>query len=221
MTKSANRKIDTIIFDFDGTLADTNQIIIDSWQHTFKTRTGEEGDLNYIMKTFGQPLYTAMDEAFPEHDLEETVGIYRDFQKTVFRSTIKAFPGIIELVRGLKEKGYKIGIVTARLRDSTMEGLEVFGILDCIDEIVTVEDTANHKPHPEPAIICIERLGSKPENSVMVGDSINDIGCGNNAGMETVMVGWSAAAKHQFGEDDEYAPDYIIEKAEDLWRVIS
>ena len=114
-----------------------------------------------------------------------------------FKDKIKAFPGMAELIKGLKEKGYKTGIVTSRLRESTLIGLESMGLLAYIDEIVTVEETDIHKHHPEPALICLDKLNRMAGESLMIGDSDFDIGCGNNAGMTTVLVGWSATAKSE------------------------
>ena len=210
-------KINTVIFDFDGTLADTNDLIIKSWQAVYMARHGKEGDHDHILSTFGEPLYHTMGKTFPEFDIEESVDIYRSFQKDIFKDTIKPFPGMVELIKELKEKGYKTGIVTSRLRASTYEGLQCFGVEEYIDEIVTVEDCDKHKPDPEPALMCLERLGSTPEESVMIGDSQFDIGCANNAGMTSVMVSWSRAVD---GQDAIYIPDYIIEEAEDLWDII-
>ena len=224
-------KINTVIFDFDGTIADTNKIIIDSWQAVYRAYTGKEGDEDYILSTFGEPLYYSMEKAFPDHDVEETVAIYRGYQKDIYRKEIKLFPGMEELIRGLKEKNYKTGIVTSRLKQPTYEGLEVFGIEDQIDEIVTVEDTDKHKPDPEPARICLERLNSKPEESIMIGDSYFDMGCGKNAGMKTVMVGWSQAADSVLesvalkGVSPEeriaFTPDYIIKTSDQVWDIIA
>ena len=222
-------EITTILFDFDGTVADTNQLILESWQAVYRERTGKDGDEEYIFSTFGEPLYLSMEKAFPDFDVEETVQIYREFQKDIFDSAIKAFPGIVDLISGLHDKGYKIGIVTSRLKPSTIRGSEIIGVKDYIDAFVTVEDTDKSKPDPEPALLCLEKLRSKAEESIMVGDSAFDMGCGKNAGMTTVMVGWSEAAKSEgsvakesAGDDerDIFTPDHIIKNPEDLWGIL-
>ena len=188
-------KFTTVVFDFDGTIADTNQLIIGSWQAVFRARRGVEGEISDILATFGEPLYYTMEKLFPEFDVEESVDIYRSYQKEIFVDQIEIFPGMKELVLELKERGYKVGIATSRLRASTLLGLNKFGLEDKIDALVTVEDTAKHKPDPEPALICLEKLGSTADESIMVGDSAYDMGCGKNAGMTTVLVGWSEVAK--------------------------
>lgn len=221
-------KFTTVVFDFDGTIADTNQLIIGSWQAVFRARRGVEGEISDILATFGEPLYYTMEKMFPEFDVEESVDIYRSYQKEIFVDQIEIFPGMKELVLELKELGYKVGIATSRLRASTLLGLNKFGLEDKIDALVTVEDTAKHKPDPEPALICLEKLGSTADESIMVGDSAYDMGCGKNAGMTTVLVGWSEVAKSgvestakENASADVFTPDYIIENAEDIWEILN
>lgn len=212
-----SKKFTTVIFDFDGTIADTNQLIVNSWQAVFNARTGQPGDIDRILASFGEPLYDTMAKFFPDFDVEESVEIYRNYQGKIFLDEIKEFPGMIDLIKGLKGNGYKVGIATSRLKGSTLQGLEKFGLTETVDALVTVEDTEKHKPDPEPALICLHKLGSTGEESIMVGDSIFDIGCGKNAGMTTVLVGWSEVAGQNGGM---FTPDYVIEKAEDLWDVL-
>lgn len=213
-------KITTVLFDYDGTLMDTNEIIIESWQYTFRTLTGKEGEVEKILETFGEPLRATMAKFFPHHDLEEAVNIYRSYQSTFYKKLIQMFPGTPELISRLKERGYKLAIVTSRLRPTTIEGLEKYGLLDKFDYIVTADDTAKHKPDPEPALIALERLNSRPEEAIMVGDSMFDMGCGRNAGTTTVMVNWAMAADAQKEKWQVYPPDYTIDRPEDLFQVI-
>jgi len=209
------RKITTVLFDYDGTLMDTNEIIIESWQHTFRTLTGKEGDVKAILKTFGEPLRDTMQKFFPQHDTEEAVEIYRSYQVTFYKKLIQMFPGTRELIETLKERGYKLGIVTSRLRPTTMDGLDKYGLTDCFDYIVTADDTDKHKPDPEPVLIALRKLHSQPEEAIMVGDTMFDIGCGKNAGAHTVMVNWAMAPA-----SEEYLPDYRIDRPEELLDVI-
>lgn len=212
--------IDTIIFDFDGTIADTNQLVIDSWQHTYKARLGREEDVDKITRSFGEPLVETMKKVLPDFDVEESIAIYRSYQRDVYESRIKAFPGMVDTVKELKSKGYKLGIVTSRLRGSTVTGLEAFGIADCIDVIVTCEDTDKHKPDPEPVLIGLDRLGSKPETAIMIGDSLFDIQCAHNANVKTVLVAWTVTTSPDElkGKD---APDFVVERAEEIIDIVS
>lgn len=211
--------IKTILFDFDGTVANTNRLIIDSWQHVFRTVHGKEADEADIKATFGEPLGVSMVKNFPDMNPEDAIDMYRSHQKDIYEEMIEPFPGMVELLKGLKEKGYQVGIVTSRLRNSTMIGLRKFGLAETADCIVTCEDTDKHKPDPEPALIALEKLSAKADETLMVGDSMFDIKCAHNAGIKAVMVGWAEAITEAdlTGPD---RPEYCIEKAEDLYDIL-
>jgi len=206
-------KINTVLFDFDGTIMDTCEVIISSWQHTFMTIEGKERPVSEILKTLGEPLDFTMRNLYPDFDTEEAVSIYRSYHVENFGERINLFPGMKELLATLKEKGYKIGLVTSRMTGTTMEGLEKYHIKEYFDVVITADDTKKHKPDPEPVYKALEKLGASPEESIMVGDTDYDILCAKNAGVKSVLVGWALAMP-------EEAPDHIIEKAEDLFEIL-
>ena len=214
--------IDTVIFDFDGTIMDTNDVIIGSWQHVYKTLRGEEGDLDYILSPFGEPLEYSMENSFPEVSMEESVKIYRDWHRERFLDMIKLFPGITEMLQEVKARGYKTAIASSRLRFTLNQGLEKYGLEQYFDTVVAVEDAENGKPAPDIVLNTMERLDSKPETSIMVGDSRLDILCAHNAGVPCVLVGWSATLAGKTKEDfaPGEAPDYIINTPMELLEII-
>ncbi len=214
--------IDTVLFDFDGTIMDTNDVIIGSWQHVYRTLRGEEGDLDYILSTFGEPLEYSMEKSFPEVSTEESVRIYRDWHRERFLEMIRLFPGVEEVIREVKARGFKTGISSSRLRITLEQGLNKYDLGKYFDVVVAVEDTENPKPAPDIALKTLELLDSKPENAIMVGDSRLDILCARNAGVPSVLVGWSATLAGKTKEDfaPGEAPDYIIEKPEELLCII-
>ncbi len=212
-------KINTVLIDFDGTLMDTNELIMNSWQHTFRVLRGKEEDPERIKKTFGEILDISVREFFPEVEPEEAVEVYRSYQLNYFSDDIHLFPGMMELIKKLKAAGYKVAVVTSRLRPTTMEGLEKFGLEKILDDIITVEDCSKHKPDPEPALVAMRRLGSKPEETLMIGDSRYDMACANRAGATSVLVDWAVALFDRAKEGD-FKPDYILEKPEKLWDIL-
>jgi len=212
-------KINTVLFDFDGTIMDTNTVILQSWQHTFRTVEGRERPVEEIIGTFGEPLSVTMEKVLPQIPVDEGIQIYRSYHYDHFTELIEVFPGMLDLLEELKKRGYKTAIVTSRLRHTTEIGLQKYDMKRYFNAIVTCDDTDRHKPDPEPVNIALERLGSKPEEAIMVGDSMFDIICSRKAGVKAALVSWALAVNDEdkYGEN---APDYILEKAEDLIRIL-
>lgn len=211
--------IDTILFDFDGTIMDTNDVILQSWQHTFRTLTGRDGDVATIIATFGEPLEKTMEKFFPNEPLQNCLNIYRSWHYDNFTKLIKLFPGILELLEELKARGYKMGLVTSRLKHTTMLGVDKFELDRYFGYILTADDTDRHKPDPAPINITLEKLGSKPEQAIMVGDTMFDILCARNAGVPSVLVDWSIAVTQQQKTGPD-APDFIIKNADELLEIV-
>lgn len=209
-------KINTVLFDLDGTLLDTSFVILESFQHTYRTLTGKEKEREYIIKAFGEPLQVTMEREFSSQ-AEEAIKTYRSFHHDCFEELIGIFPGICEVIKALYENGCKLGIVTSRLRKTTLIGLKKYDLEKYFQYIGTADDTDKHKPDPAPVLLALERLGSRPEETIMIGDSIFDIKCAKNAGIKSAVVKWS-----EFAEEvcELEKPDYIIEKAEDILDIL-
>ena len=124
------------------------------------------------------------------------------------------FPGVVEVLRELKEKDIKTAIVTSRLRRTTMEGIEKFDLHDFFDTVVTMEDTKKHKPDAEPVFEALRRLDIEAEKAIMVGDSKFDIMCARNAGVKSVLVDWSVAAQAESGIENK--ADFKIRSLKEL-----
>lgn len=211
--------VNTVIFDFDGTVADTNQVIINSWQHAYRTIRGREEEISEIVKSFGEPLDVTMKKVFPSEKAHEAMEIYRSYQVKHFKEMIELFPGMKELFQKLKVLGYRVAIVTSRKRNTTVEGLIAFGLMDYIDYIVTCDDTDKHKPDPEPVNLVLEHFNIEPSEAIMVGDSMFDIKCAHNAGVKAVLVGWHVAVSEADLKGSQ-GPEHVIEEAMELVDII-
>ncbi|MCQ2551147.1 MAG: HAD-IA family hydrolase [Clostridia bacterium] len=211
--------INTVIYDFDGTIMNTNDVVAESWKHTYRTIYGQEMPAEEIRKTFGEPIMTSMKRVFPHMDPDEAVKIYREFQEAHKAELVKLFPGMDALMKKVTELGYKTAIVTSRFRNSLVDYLSTFGLLDYAQVLVTCDDTKVHKPNPEPILIALEKLGSKAEESIMIGDSMFDILCAKNAGCPSALVSWAVAVTEE-DIQGENAPEYFMEKPEDLLEIL-
>ena len=213
-------KINTILFDFDGTIMNTNHLIIQSWQHVFRNVQGKERPEEEIVRTFGEPLYITMEKLVPEVPVEEGVRIYREFHYGRFQQLIELFPGVIELLEKLKaDKNYKVGLVTSRLWETTALGLEKYDMEKYFDAIITHDDTDKHKPDPEPVLLALKKLNAKSEEAIMIGDSMFDIFCARNAGTKTALVGWALAVSEE-EKAGPHGPDHILNHPQDLFEIL-
>lgn len=207
----------TVLFDYDGTIMDTNEVVYNSWQHTFKKLTGKEGPDDLIYKTYGEPLKTCMATVFGDEERDNAVEIYREYQQKYFDKDTFLFDGVKELLVDLKDQGYKVGVVTSRLRETTMIGLKDKGIDNLFDLVVTAEDTKKHKPNPDPILKAVELIGAEKEKCIYIGDTNFDLLSAKNADVKSVLVGWAVAYHSQ---ENKVAPDYEIKKAEELLQIL-
>ncbi|WHX26777.1 pyrophosphatase PpaX [Virgibacillus halodenitrificans] len=206
--------IDTILFDLDGTLIDTNELITASFEHTFKKHnlsfTKEE-----IMGFNGPPLLDTFHNIDPER-ADVLVKTYREHNLAEHDRYVKAFPYAVETIQKLKNSGKKVGIVSTKMAKSVHMGLTLTGLQPLFNTIITYDDVHHAKPHPEPVIKAMKELDADGASTLMVGDNYHDIVAGKNAGVQTAGVSWA----HK-GRDSllAYKPTYMLEDMRDLLKI--
>jgi pyrophosphatase PpaX len=204
-----------ILFDLDGTLIDTNQMIIDSFKHTYKTHLGKDIEEKEIIKSFGEPLITTLGRYSPGN-AEELYNTYISYNESIHDNRVSLCCNIKELLEQLKELGCVMAVVTSKRQKMAHRGLELLDIMKYFSSVVTIDDTAEHKPHPAPVLKALEKLGAAPEEAIMIGDSIFDIQCAHNAGVKAVQVSWGASLEHLQQE----TPDYLVDDAMEIVDIV-
>jgi pyrophosphatase PpaX len=198
-----------VLFDFDGTLVDTTEMIFQSMRHATSSVLGRD-DLSReeLLANVGQPLPRQM-EILDAEKAELLLGAYRAHHEEHHDALIGEFPGVDEALYRLRTAGVRIVVVTSKRRRSVEMALEKFPGLDLVvDLFVTMEDTTEHKPHPEPLLKGLELAGDVPKDkAVYVGDSPFDVQAAKAAGLRSVAVSWGA-----FSEDTlrEAEPDHLV-----------
>ena len=197
------------LFDFDGTLVDTTELIYQSMRHAAGEILGREIPREILMANVGQPLPRQM-ELIDAERAEALLESYRLHNEEHHDALIQEFPGVESALARLRSAGVKVAVVTSKRRFSVRMALESFpGLGEVVDRFVTMEDTTEHKPDPEPLLRGLEFLGDiSPEEAAYVGDSPFDVAAAKAAGITSVAVSWGA-----FSEDTlrEAEPEHLVE----------
>jgi pyrophosphatase PpaX len=181
----------TVLFDLDGTLIDSIDLIVDSYQHTYRTHGLPVATRAEIVEGIGTPLWTVFGELTSDRTtIDEWVATYREFNLRHHDQRVTAFPGVVEMVRAIRSAGRRLGIVTSKNNSGARRGLALIGLEQEFRVVIGSDDVANPKPHPEPVHRALEALGSRPDQAVFVGDSHHDIASGRAAGVATIAVSW-------------------------------
>ena len=225
-----------IIFDFDGTLANTNNIIVASWQATFEKYLGYSLSVREIEATFGEILVNTIGRLIPEAPANEVVDYYREYQNSHQQDyEVYVFEGVRELLEQLRERGCIIGVGTSRTAYSFWNYMKKLDMDQLVDEVVTMNDVTSHKPDPETIDAVLKKMmvhagepfdddsgipDSVRDAAIMIGDTKYDIGCANNARVDSVMVGWSHYVDEEAMLAEGFVPTYRMEKPEQLLEII-
>lgn len=210
-----NENIRTILFDLDGTLINTNELIIESFKYTFK-QYGFNFTEEEIIQFNGPPLLETFQKIDHER-AEEMIGTYREHNFYYHDEYVTAFPHVIDTIKTLYEHNFDLGIVSTKMRSGVDKGLEITGLRSYFSSIVTLDDVVHAKPDSEPVLTGMEQLKGKRESTIMIGDNSHDIESGHNAGVQTAGVAWA-----QRGEAflQHYQPTYMLKDIRDLLSLV-
>lgn len=183
---------DSYLFDADGTLFDTIDLICTCFQYVAGKYAGKTLAREKIIGGIGLPLRDQIVYHLGRsHDHDMVCDDYRDYQLGILGASVTLFPDVKETLQTLKDAGKKLAVVTSRKRPSLEMMLAVTDTAKYFDALVTPEDTGRHKPHAEPVLKAITLLGAEKTRTVFTGDALYDICSGADAGIDTVFVTWS------------------------------
>ncbi len=211
---SQRTPITTFLFDLDGTLIDSIDLILNCYRHTMKKHLGEVPPDRLWLVGIGTPLRKQMADFTEDPDeIEAMVATYKDHHHKHHDDLLQEYPGALAAVKKIKARGVKMGVVTSKMPWSTHRGLEICGYDGLFDVFVTAQDVKKHKPDPEPVLHAMELLKSEPEETIFVGDSPHDMASGRSAGVRTAAVLWGPFDRNQL---EPHSPDYWLETPAEL-----
>ena len=201
-----------VLFDLDGTLADTIPLIVASYQHAFRTVLAEEVAEARARAWIGRPLLPALLEESPEHG-DELDRVYREWNLANTARLIRRYQGVPELLTELTAAGVTCAVATSKRRETARLALVGVGIDGLVDVVAALEDTAAHKPAPDPLLYAAATLGVDPAECVYVGDATVDMLAARAAGMSAVAVTWGAGERAAL---EATHPDAVVDTVHDL-----
>lgn len=208
-----------VLFDLDGTLIDSIELILSSARHAFQGRGGYVPDDAEWLTGVGIPLISMFQRYTQDPaEIEALIAKYREYQLAHHDRLVRCYDAVLETVDFIRAAGHPVGIVTSKAVWLARRGLDHVGLGPHFDLIIGCDSCQRHKPDPEPVLVALERLGYLPGDAVFVGDSVHDIHAGNAAGVTTIAALWGP-----FGREDLVAsrPAHFLPRISDLPRLLS
>ncbi|HEY0016826.1 MAG TPA: HAD-IA family hydrolase [Longimicrobium sp.] len=211
--------IRAVLYDFDGTLADSTELIMRCYRHTMRTHLGSVPPDDVWLSGFGMTLESQMRRFGRDPDeVEAMLDTYREYQNSIHDDLLRPFPDAAQTVAELERRGYGLAIVTSKHRRAAMKGMELCGLVRHFDVIVTPEDVAEPKPHPEPVLLALQKLGVAPHEALFVGDSPHDIASGRAAGTRTAAALWGPFPRQAL---EDARPDAFLHAQRDVLALLN
>lgn len=206
-------RYDAVLYDFDGTLVDTVPMILECFQKAFLEVTGHTENEAFLLSTIGLPL----SQAFLNYDPHIQVLLQDAYQKVnaiLLPTAVGIFDGIIEGLTAMRTLGVRQGVVTSKKRETTLYSMRQFKMDTFFEILITREDTVIHKPNPEPIYLALQQMNISDKSRILyVGDSVHDLRCAANAGVDSAAVNWTYMPRNDLAAEK---PKYWLDRLTDL-----
>lgn len=207
--------IKAILFDLDGTLVDSTEFIYQAYEYVLEKHGHEVTKREVMAPLIGRGLHAIYSKIAPTGDPDVLSQAHISFQSENFH-LIRSFPNTLEVIKHLKLKSFKLGIITSRMKN-TPQTLEAAGLdINLFDVIITADDVKKVKPDPEGILLALKRLKIKAKEAIFIGDGTHDIEMGKNAKVKTVGVTYG------FGGEivREAKPNFVIDDLREFLKVM-
>ncbi len=175
-----------VLFDLDGTLLDTAPAILETYKYLFSKYSNEEFDRQKQIEVLGPPLVDMFKKYFPDRDTDDLISEYREYNFKIHPEFVKPMENTKEILEYLNEEGYKVGVVSAKLKDAVIMGLQLFDLDKYVSVVIGFDEVKQGKPDPEGIIKACELLNHTRDECIYVGDSYTDILAAKNAGVYSI-----------------------------------
>ncbi|HEY7794069.1 MAG TPA: HAD-IA family hydrolase [Gaiellaceae bacterium] len=206
-----------VLFDFDGTVIDSGAIILASMRHATKTVLGREIPDEELGRAVGGSGLVEQMRLIDADRVDELVACYREHNEPL-HAELAECAGMTDVLTRLKDEGRRLGVVTAKRRETVRLAFSYLPLERFFDVVVGSDDTERHKPDPQPLAHALDLLKATRDDAVYVGDSPFDIRAAKAAGMHSVAVTWGGIHPRERLEAEQ--PDAVVDSAEELLGVL-
>jgi pyrophosphatase PpaX len=206
-----------VLFDLDGTIVDSGWMILASYRHATQTVLGRVIPDDVLMAGVGRGDLEAQMADFDPDRADELARSYREFYAPL-HSELKAFPGMLELLRQLDGEGRQVGVVSAKRSDVVQLAFDALGFGELMDVVVGSDEAPRGKPYPDQILVALERLGADPAGTAYVGDAPFDVAAAKAAGVHAIGVTWGGIHARERMEAE--GPDAVVDTAEELYAAL-
>ena len=205
-----------LLFDMDGTIADTDMMILLSYNEMYRRYgKGQAKGWDEVMYFSGPPLRETLQREFPDLDLETLTKAFAEISDPYYDSTVKVFPHELETLKYLHDKGYRMGVVTNKATYKAEYVLKMLGIDQFFDVLIGREDVKKGKPSGEGIITAMNKLGFKATETLYIGDNDIDYLTASDAGTDCMLVAWGPRVLQLLDKTK-----YVIRKYEEMEEIL-
>ncbi|MGE7695693.1 pyrophosphatase PpaX [Lysinibacillus sp. NPDC094177] len=208
--------VKALLFDFDGTLLNTNDLIIQTFMHVLNERFPGQYSPKDCLKFLGPSLKQTFSDITPGEE-DAMMAKYREYNELHHDELVTQYPDVVSTLEQLKDMGIKLAIVSTKRNGMIDRGLSVLGASHLFDILIGTDDVKNVKPDPEPVLLALERLGVNKEDAIMIGDNSHDIEAGHNAGVRAAGVAWAFKGEEYL---QQFKPEYMLHHMTDLFEIV-
>lgn len=205
------------IFDLDGTLADTFDLVVSAFSAACRDYLGRELSREEVISRFGPTEIQMVRRELPESHHAKAITILRQFYASHHKRMVRVFDGIPEMLADLHRRRIPMGLMTAKGRDTADITLRELGWTDLFGSVITGDEATRTKPFPDGPLQVAAALGVPPNDCLFIGDAPADIRAGQAAGMKTVWASWHPVYRERI---EALKPDFVAKTPADVLRLI-
>jgi len=208
-------RVSCIIFDLDGTLTQTNELIFATFNHVAEKYIGKVFTPEEITGMFGPPEQVAIERLVGKERIDAALDDFYSFYESRHPQMARMYDGVSNVLKFCRQQGLILAVFTGKGKQSTLISLDMFGIQKYFDIIITGNDVENHKPSGDGIKRVMKQFDLQPEQVLMVGDAVADVKAAQEAGVKIAAVLWDSYGK---GQVMQMNVDYLFHSVGEFHR---